>query len=143
VAAGRPWALEQRAALGLSRRWVADDSHDDFKPQYKPDAGPAREAIEKYIKDNRVFIFMKGTPDAPMCGFSNMACRILDAYGVKYGSANVLADPQLREGIKSFTQWPTIPQVFVDGEFVGGSDILMSMHNSGELPKVFGLEDKK
>lgn len=71
-----------------------------------------------------------------MCGFSNMACRILDAYGLKYGSSNVLADAGVREGIKKFTDWPTIPQVFVKGEFVGGSDVLMEMHNSGELGKL-------
>lgn len=77
----------------------------------------------------------QGSPDAPQCGFSNMACRILDAYGVPYGSRNVLADPALREGVKAFSEWPTIPQVFVAGEFVGGADILMSMHQSGELEK--------
>ena len=64
-----------------------------------------------------------------------MACRILDAYGVAYGSRNVLADPALRDGVKEFSEWPTIPQVFVKGEFVGGADILMSMHQSGELEK--------
>lgn len=65
-----------------------------------------------------------------------MACRILDAYGLKYGSSNVLADQGIREGVKKFTDWPTIPQVFVRGEFVGGSDVLMEMHNSGELGKL-------
>lgn len=65
-----------------------------------------------------------------------MACRILDAYGVSYGSRNVLADPALREAIKEFSSWPTIPQCYVGGEFVGGADILMSMHQSGELEKV-------
>lgn len=68
-----------------------------------------------------------------MCGFSSMAVRILDAYGVQYGSRNVLADPDVRDGIKQYTSWPTIPQVFIGGEFVGGSDILLSMHQSGEL----------
>ena len=77
----------------------------------------------------------QGSPDAPQCGFSNMACRILDAYGIEYGSRNVLADPEVREGVKAFSEWPTIPQVFVGGEFVGGADILMSMHQSGELEK--------
>mmetsp|Transcript_60199 Transcript_60199/g.191219 ORF Transcript_60199/g.191219 Transcript_60199/m.191219 type:complete len:87 (+) Transcript_60199:3-263(+) len=76
---------------------------------------------------------MKGPPEAPQCVFSNMPCRILDHYDVKYGSRNVLADMDLREGIKSFTKWPTIPQVFFKGEFVGGSDILRSMHDEGEL----------
>jgi monothiol glutaredoxin len=71
-----------------------------------------------------------------MCGFSNMACRVLDAYGLQYGSRDVIADPSVREGIKKFSGWPTIPQVFVNGEFVGGSDILMEMHKSGELEKL-------
>lgn len=96
---------------------------------------------------------MKGTPSRPQCGFSNMVCRILDGHGapvrgsiistrpdsaragVAYASRNVLEDPQLREGIKMFTAWPTIPQVFIGGEFVGGADIMMSMNTSGELAK--------
>jgi monothiol glutaredoxin len=71
-----------------------------------------------------------------MCGFSNMACRVLDAYGLAYGSRDVLSDPLVREGVKKFSGWPTIPQVYVKGEFVGGSDILMEMHKSGELEKL-------
>ena len=78
-----------------------------------------------------------------MCGFSNMACRVLDAYGLKYGSRDVLADPAVREGIKKFSGWPTIPQVFVKGDFIGGSDILMEMHKSGELEKLAADLDKK
>ena len=85
---------------------------------------------------------MKGIPEAPMCGFSNMACRILDAYGVDYGSRNVLEDPELREGIQKFTHWPTIPQIFIKGEFVGGSDILMQMHQKGELEEAFGKPEE-
>jgi monothiol glutaredoxin len=85
---------------------------------------------------------MKGVPEAPMCGFSSMACRILDAYGVDYGSRNVLEDPELREGIKKFTHWPTIPQIFIKGEFVGGSDILMQMHQKGELEEAFGTPEE-
>ena len=82
----------------------------------------------------------QGSPDAPQCGFSNMACRVLDAYGVPYGSRNVLADPALRDGVKAFSDWPTIPQVYVAGEFVGGADILMAMHQSGELAKALGVD---
>ena len=73
------------------------------------------------------------------CGFSNMAVRGLDAYGGEYGSRNVLEDPELREGIKAFSEWPTIPQVFVRGEFIGGSDILVQMHQDGELEEALGL----
>lgn len=111
-----------------------DDSHDDFKPQYKGDApGSVKDMIEKDVSTHSVFVYMKGVPEAPMCGFSNMACRILDAHEVAYGSRDVLADPELREGIKTYTHWPTIPQVFIGGEFVGGSDILLQMHQNGEL----------
>ena len=81
--------------------------------------------------------FMKGSPSAPQCGFSNMACRILDHHGVEYASRNVLASDELRNGIKAFSAWPTIPQLYVKGEFVGGSDIMMSMHQSGELAELF------
>ena len=73
------------------------------------------------------------------CGFSNMAVRVLDAYGADYGSRNVLEDPELREGIKAFSEWPTIPQVYVRGEFIGGSDILVQMHQDGELEEALGL----
>eukprot|EP00959_Pyramimonas_sp_CCMP1952_P330272 6915412-Pyramimonas_sp.AAC.1 len=86
---------------------------------------------------------MKGTPDAPQCGFSNMACKVLQHYGVSFGAANVLEDPELRETVKQYSKWPTIPQVYVDKEFLGGSDILMSMHQSGELAEVLGVEKKE
>jgi len=80
---------------------------------------------------------MQGYPDFPQCGFSGNVCRVLDAYEVKYGSRNVLEDPELREGIKEYTKWPTIPQIFVDGEFVGGHDVLMQMHHDGTLEEEF------
>lgn len=118
------------------------DMHDDFKPQFKSEpAGSVEETIRNDIASNPVMLYMKGDPEAPMCGFSNMACQILRAYGVDFGSRNVLADPDLREGIKKFSSWPTIPQLYVKGEFVGGSDILMGLHQSGDLEPL--LEDAK
>ena len=93
----------------------------------------AASVITRDVAEHKVFVYMKGVPDMPQCGFSNMVCRVLDAYGIRYGSRNVLEDPEIRQGIKDFTEWPTIPQVFMDGEFVGGSDILMEMHQNGEL----------
>lgn len=96
--------------------------------------------IAKEVAAHKVVLFMKGVPGQPECGFSMMACRILDHYGAPFVGHNVLADPELREGIKKYTDWPTIPQVFVDGEFVGGSDILMSLHQSGELAGMLGVE---
>lgn len=111
----------------------SSDSHDDFKPKAKKASSSVEDIIAADVKAHNVFLYMKGVPTQPMCGFSNMAARILDAYGVEYGSRDVLSDPELREGIKEYTMWPTIPQVFIEGEFVGGSDILMEMHKSGEL----------
>ena len=93
------------------------------------------EVIKKNVTDNKVFLYMKGTPRFPMCGFSAKAVQILDHLGVEFGSANVLEDPELRQGIKEYSEWPTIPQLYIDGEFVGGSDIMLQMFESGELQK--------
>lgn len=89
--------------------------------------------IENSIKSNDVFLFMKGTPDFPQCGFSGQVVQILDYIGVEYSTANVLENAELRDGIKAFTNWPTIPQLYVKGEFVGGADIIREMFQAGEL----------
>jgi monothiol glutaredoxin len=89
--------------------------------------------IDNAVKTNDVFLFMKGTPDFPQCGFSNQVVQILDYLGVTYESANVLADQSLREGVKAYANWPTIPQLYVKGEFIGGADIVREMFQSGEL----------
>jgi monothiol glutaredoxin len=89
--------------------------------------------IDEQVKGNDVFLYMKGTPDFPMCGFSNRVVQILDYLGVEYKSANVLENQDLREGIKAYTNWPTIPQLYVKGEFVGGADIIYEMFQAGEL----------
>ena len=112
-------------------------SHDDFAAKSHVDASNAHEEIASDVAKETVVIYMKGSPNAPQCGFSNVACRILDHYGIPYASRNVLASDALRNGIKSFSNWPTIPQVFVGGEFLGGSDILMTMHQDGSLKKEF------
>ncbi|KAK9830908.1 hypothetical protein WJX81_003466 [Elliptochloris bilobata] len=111
------------------------DTHDDFKPKFQPEPRSAdiADTIRADISQHKVFVYMKGSPEAPQCGFSNQVCRILDAYGVDYGSRNVLADPDLRSGIKDFSSWPTVPQVYVGGEFIGGADILWKMHEDGQL----------
>ncbi|CAM6028792.1 unnamed protein product [Sphagnum balticum] len=126
---GGAW-YTQRSAVGEDT-----DSHDDFRPVHRESVSvpSVYELIEQDIQENPVMVYMKGVPGAPQCGFSSMVCKVLDSYEVKYKSRDVLADQELREGIKSFSNWPTIPQVYVDGEFLGGSDILMSMHRSGEL----------
>lgn len=95
-----------------------------------------KKKIEDYITKNRVMLFMKGTKQFPQCGFSARAVEALKRSGAEFETANVLADPELREGIKEFSNWPTIPQVYIDGKFVGGSDIVLEMFQSGELAKL-------
>ncbi len=89
--------------------------------------------IEGQIANNKIMIYMKGTPNAPQCGFSAATVQIFKSFGVPFETVDILEDPELRQGIKEFSNWPTIPQVYVDGEFVGGCDILIEMHNRGEL----------
>lgn len=95
------------------------------------------DAIKAKIDANPVMLFMKGTPQFPQCGFSSAVVQILDYLGVEYGSENVLADPEVRQGIKEFSDWPTIPQLYVKGEFVGGCDIVREMFEAGELKQFF------
>lgn len=89
--------------------------------------------IDEQVKNNDVFLYMKGTPDFPMCGFSGRVVQILGYLGVDYNSANVLEDQELREGIKVYANWPTIPQLYIKGEFIGGADIVTEMFQAGEL----------
>ena len=93
----------------------------------------AQAAIKETVTNNDVVLYMKGNPKFPQCGFSNMATQILDACNAKYVSVDVLADQEIREGIKQYANWPTIPQLYVKGEFIGGSDIMRAMYESGEL----------
>jgi monothiol glutaredoxin len=98
-----------------------------------------QDRIDQLVKDNEVLLFMKGTASFPQCGFSGRAIQILKACGVDTKSVktvNVLEEPEIRQGIKEYSQWPTIPQLYVKGEFVGGSDIMMEMYESGELAQV-------
>jgi len=96
------------------------------------------EIIKKQVTENSVVLYMKGSPEAPMCGFSAAAVQILEACGVEdVATVNVLADEDIRQGIKDYANWPTIPQLYVNGEFVGGADIMREMFQSGELQKVF------
>ena len=89
--------------------------------------------IDNEVKHNDVVLFMKGTPEAPMCGFSGKATQILNTLGVQFKGIDVLSSNDIRQGIKDYTNWPTVPQLYVKGEFVGGSDIMMEMYQSGEL----------
>ena len=99
-----------------------------------------QERIGQLVSANPVLLFMKGTPLFPQCGFSSRAIAILDRLGVEYESVDVLQDPDVRSGIKEFSDWPTVPQLYVNGEFAGGSDIMMEMYEAGELHQMFGKE---
>ena len=99
-----------------------------------------KNVIENHIENNDVCLFMKGTPDAPQCGFSMAVSNILKILEVNYKSVNVLEDQSIREGIKVFSDWPTIPQLYIKKEFVGGCDIVKEMYENGELKKI--LQDK-
>ena len=99
-----------------------------------------RNLIQDHIDNNEICLFMKGTPDAPQCGFSMAVTNILKILEVNFKSINVLEDQTLREGIKVFSDWPTIPQLYIKKEFVGGCDIIKEMYESGEIKKIF--EDK-
>ena len=96
----------------------------------------ALEQIKKTIDENQIVLFMKGTPDFPQCGFSGKVVQLLRASGAEFVGVDVLADPEVRQGIKDYTNWPTIPQLYIRGEFVGGCDIVTELFESGELKKM-------
>uniref|UniRef100_A0A7S3JXE0 Glutaredoxin domain-containing protein n=2 Tax=Aureoumbra lagunensis TaxID=44058 RepID=A0A7S3JXE0_9STRA len=97
---------------------------------------PTLDRIDTLVKENNVFLFMKGTKIFPQCGFSNMAVQILNAIGSDYETFDVLSDENIRSGIKEYSDWPTIPQLYVNGEFIGGSDIMLEMYQEGELQEM-------
>ena len=103
-----------------------------------------QERIKQQVTGNPVVLFMKGTPQMPQCGFSQLAVQVLNACGVQqFHSVNVLADAEIRQGIKAYANWPTVPQLYVNGEFVGGSDIMKEMYESGEMQKLLqGIAQK-
>ncbi|XP_061392687.1 glutaredoxin-related protein 5, mitochondrial-like [Musca vetustissima] len=110
-------------ALTQSHRFFSAEAPQTF----------TKEVLQKLVNTNKVVVFMKGNPEAPRCGFSNAVVQILRMHGVQYDAHDVLQSDELREKIKEFSEWPTIPQVFINGEFVGGCDILLQMHQSGDL----------
>ncbi|GAU11060.1 hypothetical protein TSUD_113530 [Trifolium subterraneum] len=126
------------------------DTHDDFKPANKLEnsATSLSDIVEQDVKDNPVMLYMKGVPDFPQCGFSSLAVKVLKQYDVPLSARNILEDPELKNACKSLqfllfltenllqlisSHWPTFPQVFIKGEFIGGSDIVLNMHQTGEL----------
>ena len=109
---------------------------------YKDAIMTLSDQIQKDIKSNPVILYMKGTKLMPMCGFSSTVVNILNMHGVEYKDINVLEDPEIRVQLSSFSNWPTIPQLFVNGELVGGCDIAIELHNNGELEKIFEKAEK-
>jgi monothiol glutaredoxin len=107
-----------------------NDQHDN----------PVREAISEAIAGNDVILFMKGTPDAPACGFSARTVGVLQALDVKFAAVDILPDPRIRQELSALSQWPTIPQLFVGGELVGGCDIVTEMFDTGELAQLLGVD---
>jgi monothiol glutaredoxin len=99
-----------------------------------------RDAIQSAISDNRVILFMKGTPEQPMCGFSARTVAMLQSLGQPFAAVDVLPDPRIRQELSALSNWPTIPQLFIEGELVGGCDIVTEMYESGELQQALGLE---
>ena len=101
---------------------------------------PIRDEISKAISEHEVILFMKGRPEQPMCGFSARTVAALDALGASYAAVDILPDPRIRQELSAISNWPTIPQLFVNGELVGGCDIVTEMYESGELRETLGLE---
>jgi len=99
-----------------------------------------REAIQDAIAENEVILFMKGTPEAPRCGFSARTVAALEAVGTPFAAVDILPDPRIRQQLSALSNWPTIPQLFVKGELIGGADIVAEMYESGELAQVLGVE---
>lgn len=101
---------------------------------------PLRDQIQTAIDENQVLLFMKGTPNQPMCGFSARTVAILQSVGTPFSAVNVLPDPRIRQELSALSNWPTIPQLFIDGQLVGGCDIVTEMYESGELQQALGLD---
>jgi len=104
------------------------------------ESNPIRDAIAEAINENKVILFMKGTPDAPACGFSARTVAALQALDAPFAAVDILPDPRIRQELSALSNWPTIPQLFVDGELVGGCDIVTEMYETGELAEALGLE---
>lgn len=130
-------AIQKRIGAGIPKRQCLFKSYQDLKYQ-SAEAGDGGSAdiskrISGLVSASDVVVFMKGVPSAPRCGFSNAVCQIFRMHNVDIDSHDVLADEEIREGIKEYSNWPTIPQIFFKGEFIGGCDILLQMHQSGDL----------
>ena len=134
-------------SIQIQSRQFSDSSHDDFSAKKKEapssdnDSKTITSLIDSHVKSNRIMLYMKGSPEQPMCGFSATVVAILKNTGADFASVNVLDYPEVREGVKKYAQWPTIPQLYVDGEFVGGCDIIKDLDESGELKEMLVGDD--
>ncbi|KAJ2702171.1 monothiol glutaredoxin grx5 [Coemansia sp. IMI 209128] len=132
-------SVARRSLLQSSRGAGLAPAHRYLAARFITDH--AKATIDDAVKQNDLVVFMKGTPDEPMCGFSRAVVQVLQMHGVdEIASVNCLQDPEIREGIKEYTDWPTIPQVYVKGEFIGGCDVMVQMHQSGELHELLVKE---
>ena len=102
-----------------------------------------KEQIQKTIDENMIVLYMKGTKEMPMCGFSNTVVQVMNSYGIPYVDVNILTDPEIREKLSEISNWPTIPQLFIDGELVGGCDITLELHQSGKLKELLDSAEQK
>jgi monothiol glutaredoxin len=127
IVGGGPAAAAPRPPAGPARYSEEEDPPSSRGPR------PVAEFIDELVKGNPIVIFMKGSPQSPMCGFSANASAILLSYGKPLAHFDVLSDPEVRQAIKDYSNWPTLPQIYVGGEFLGGNDIVVQMHQSGEL----------
>eukprot|EP00534_Pseudo-nitzschia_fraudulenta_P001963 CAMPEP_0201116846 /NCGR_PEP_ID=MMETSP0850-20130426/1003_1 /ASSEMBLY_ACC=CAM_ASM_000622 /TAXON_ID=183588 /ORGANISM="Pseudo-nitzschia fraudulenta, Strain WWA7" /LENGTH=145 /DNA_ID=CAMNT_0047381031 /DNA_START=204 /DNA_END=641 /DNA_ORIENTATION=- len=132
IACASAFAPSSRAvsATTTKQNTACSMSFDDFGQETPEDT---KERIQALVDNNPVLLFMKGSQLFPQCGFSNTACQILQSYDLEFKSVDVLSDEAIRQGVKDFSQWPTIPQLYVCGEFIGGSDIMIEMYQNGEL----------
>lgn len=118
--------IEGRASAPILKEWNPKDSSEV----------DVNERIRQQLAENKVLLYMKGTPDFPQCGFSGQAVAALKAVGKPFAYVNIFEDPEIREGLKKYSNWPTFPQLYVDGELVGGADIVVEMYHSGELKEL-------
>ncbi len=131
--------------INSGRRLMStDDSHDDFKPKKKnvpTELDEVLKLIADQVKENDIMLYMKGSPNKPSCGFSRQAVQILHNLGADFSSVDVIQYPTIRDAIKVYSDWPTIPQLYIKGQFIGGCDIMTTMYKSGELDQL--LKEKK
>ncbi|RWS28527.1 glutaredoxin-related protein 5-like protein [Leptotrombidium deliense] len=142
-------SLSTRVFLNLRKGFFIRNLVCDVRRQLSTTQN-IQQQIESLLKENKVVVFMKGIEGAPRCGFSNAVSQVLSMHGVKFKSVDVLSDEELRQGIKDYSNWPTIPQVFIAEQFIGGCDIILQMHQNGQLIESLkkagiksALEDKK